>query len=232
MAEWEGGLEHPGDISNGRITASRDIPTAIPCQHQTHCGPHHLSVFCGGCCQFATGMMGCNIWALGALWKKQVWPESSGDEKGHLAFVGEQTFEGLSPYPSALQSPSSLCHAGKKVHFALGSASTQLPPWTRGQAACLRRRETPITGCSSKGRMVANCPANKSLFQRVPIILSPVGGHNDLSAGIAALPLTPVWTPRRKFWFPFSLKLLWIWLPPTPDKHNPCILAFAAGTSL
>lgn len=54
--------------------------------------------------------------------------------------------------------------------------------------------------------MVANCLANKSLFQHVPIILSPGGEHNDLSAGIAALPLIPVWTPQRKLWFPFFLK--------------------------
>lgn len=46
-------------------------------------------MFRGECFQFATGMMGCDIWALDALWKKQMWPESAGDDKGHLAFVGE-----------------------------------------------------------------------------------------------------------------------------------------------
>lgn len=29
--------------------------------------------------------------------------------------------------------------------------------------------------------MVANCPANKSFFQRVPSHPEPWGGHNDLS---------------------------------------------------
>lgn len=64
-------------------------PQPIPCQHQTRCSPHHISMFRGECFQFATGMMGCDIWALDALWKKQMWPESAGDDKGHLAFVGE-----------------------------------------------------------------------------------------------------------------------------------------------
>lgn len=192
---------------------------------------HHLSTFCGWCCQFATGMMACNIWALDALWKKQAWPESSGDEKGHLAFVGEQTFEGLSPCPSALQSPSSLYHAGKKC-ICFGKCEHPAPTSDLGASGMFEEEGDSRADCSSKGRMVANCPANKSLFQQVPIILGPGGGHNGLSAAIAELALTPVWTPRRKCWFPFSLKLLWIWLPPTPDKHNPCILACAVGTSL
>lgn len=125
MAEREGGLGHPGDISDGRIAASRDIPTAAPCQHQTHCGPRHPSVFHDGCCQFATGMIGCDIWALDALWKRQAWPERFGDEKGHLAFVGEQAFEGVSSYPASVTQETS--------PFALGSAGTQLPPRTGGE---------------------------------------------------------------------------------------------------
>lgn len=125
MAEREGGLGHPGDVSDGRIAASRDIPTAAPCQHQTHCGPRHPSVFHNGCCQFATGMMGCDIWALDALWKRQAWPERFGDEKGHFAFVGEQAFEGVSPYPASVTQ--------EKSPFALGSAGTQLPPRTGGE---------------------------------------------------------------------------------------------------
>lgn len=89
-------------------------------------------MLCGGCCWFATGRRGCDIWVLGALWKKQAWPERFGVEKGHLAFAGEQTFEGVSPYPPCSPGPilprspglHLLCtlHKGKTRPCLLGEA--------------------------------------------------------------------------------------------------------------
>lgn len=104
MAGWEGGLEHPGDIASGRITVSRDIPTAILCQHHTHCGPAPTASPCSvvGAARLPQGRWA----AVFGLWmpfgKSRRGLKALGMRRGtRLAFVGEQTFEGLSPYPSA-----------------------------------------------------------------------------------------------------------------------------------
>lgn len=210
MAQWE----HPGDLARGRIAASRDIPTAFLCQHQTHWGPCHLSMSHGGCCHF--GMIGCDIWALDALWKRLRDLKGLGMRRGTWLLQGSRHLKG-SPLIPLLPSPHPASVTQEKKSIFLGKWWHPAPSPDLGVSGIFEEEG------DSQGRMVGNCPANKSLFQRHP---EPWGDTMTcLAAGIAALALTPVGTPGRKLWFPFPLKLLQILLPPTPDKHDPCMLA-------
>lgn len=169
MAEQEGGLEHLWGLCNGN--RSKWLGHCSQRHPQSHPMPAPIlkllqqlwfSVLCGWCCWFATRRRECSIWALGALWTKQAWPERFEVEKGHLPFAGEQPFEGISPlHPllprshPALQPrplPAFCIVQGKYVSpFALGSTSTQLPARAWGRVAYLERREDPKSQLKCQG---------------------------------------------------------------------------------
>jgi len=165
-----------------------------------------------------------------------MWPEKSGVGKGHLAFAGEQLFEGVSPYPPRSPGPIqprstvhrllSVLHSEKTRLRLLGAAPSS-HPGLRGEWHVWRGGRIP----EPAGGWLKIALLTKSLFQPVVRCHPEPWGQTTAcpAAEIAAPALTPVRTPGRKLWFPLPLKLLYIWLPPARDKLHPSILVFAVG---
>lgn len=173
---------------NGWIAVAKDIPAAVPCQHssQNRCSIDCLWLSMVDAAGLPQGGRGCNIWALGAIWKKQAWPERFGVEKRHWAFAGEQPFEGVSPYspcsPGPIQPRSLgfhlLCtlHRGKMCPCLLGEAlAPSSHPGLGGEWHVWRGGRIPEPSEMPRGAWLKIALLTKGSFSLSPVIPSPGG---------------------------------------------------------